>query len=169
MRSRWFLVDNEQYNSHLPNCNSKWHRFPCHYKYLVCRFNWRYIFTYIVINVHSSVVSAINHLLITVKWIQWFINIWILHISEICVPKISDCHWYIINDVKLNVVLLVLSYGRYLLLVTTMSQFLVVKYKTSELLCCNFSCLKPISRSTVLLRISLIVTNSRPSTAIHWA
>ena len=159
MRSRWFLVDNEQYNSHLPNCNSKWHRFPCHYKYLVCRFNWRYIFTYIVINVHSSVVSAINHLLITVKWIQWFINIWILHISGICVLKIWDCHRYIINNVKLSVVLPVLLCGRYVLLVTTMSQFLVVKSKISELLCCTFSCLKTISRCTLLLRISLIISN----------
>jgi len=131
----------------------------CVMKLLVCRFNWRYIFTYIVINVHSCVMSVINHLLISVKWIQWFINIWILHISWICVLKISVCCWYIINNIKLSVALPVLLYGRYLLFVTTMSQFLVVKSKISELLCCNFSCLKPISRSTVLLRISLIVTN----------
>jgi len=36
----------------------------CVMKLLVCRFNCRDICTYIVINVHSSLMSAINHLLI---------------------------------------------------------------------------------------------------------
>jgi hypothetical protein len=71
-------------------------------KLLVCRLNWRYIFTYIVINVHRSVVSAINHLLIRVKWIHWFINIWSVRVSGIRVLKISVCCRCVINSVHIG-------------------------------------------------------------------
>jgi hypothetical protein len=74
----------------------------CVMKLLVRRFNWRYIFTYILINVHSSVVSAINRLLIRVKWIHWFINIWSVRVSGICVLKISVCCRCVINSVQIG-------------------------------------------------------------------
>ena len=75
----------------------------CVNKLLGCGFNWRYIFTYIVINVHRSVVSAINHLLVRVKWFQWFINICILHIPRIFALKFQFfvCT-YVINSVQIG-------------------------------------------------------------------
>ena len=55
---------------------------------------------YIVINIHSSVLSAINRLLISVKKFQWFINTEYVHIYGICVLKISVCCRCVINSVK---------------------------------------------------------------------
>jgi len=72
----------------------------CVKQLLVCSVNRRDILNYIVINVHSSVVSAINHLLIRVKKFQWFINTGSVHIYGICVLKISVCCMCVINSVK---------------------------------------------------------------------
>jgi hypothetical protein len=78
-------------------------------KLLGCRFNWRFIFTYVVINVHSSVMWEMNHLLISVKWIEWFINIWILHISWICVLEVHTagcvnvvCIWWWVRSLNMS-------------------------------------------------------------------
>jgi hypothetical protein len=62
---------------------------------------------------------------------------------------------------KQCVTLPVLLYGRYLLLATMMPQFLVMNPTNFLSVYCNFSFLKPVSKSTVLLSISVIVTNSR--------
>jgi len=73
-------------------------RVMCIKKLLVCRVNWRDILNYIVISIHSTVVSAINHLLIRVKRIQWFIIVWSVHIYWICVLKLSvSCRCVIMN------------------------------------------------------------------------
>ena len=74
----------------------------CVKKLLVCWFKWNEILKYIVINVNSSVVSAINHLLIRLKWFQWFIDIWSVHISGLCVLKISVCCRCVIKSVKIG-------------------------------------------------------------------
>jgi len=72
----------------------------CIKKLLVCSVNWRDILNYIVINVHSSVVSAIIHLLIRVTKSHLFINTGCVHIYGICVLKISVCCRCVINSVK---------------------------------------------------------------------
>ena len=72
----------------------------CLKQLLVCSVNWRDVLNYIVINIHSSVVSAINHLLIRVKRFQWFINTGFVDIYRICVLKSSVCCRCVINSVK---------------------------------------------------------------------
>jgi len=134
-------------------------RVMCVKKLLVCSGKLRDILNYIVINVHCSVVSAINHLLIRVKRFLCFINTGCVHIYGICVLKSSVCCRCVINSVKTgccitnSVVRNVLIVGPYDATISCCETWSFWN------LYCSFLYLKPISRSNVLPRISLIVTN----------
>jgi hypothetical protein len=132
----------------------------CVIKVLVCRFNWRDIFTYIVSDVHSIVVSAIDHLLIRIKWSQWLINIWSHNIPGICVLKVSVRCRYVINNIQMGCCIASSVVWKVLCIIGHLNAT-ISWYRTQNFwsVYCNFTFLKPISRSTVLLRISLIITN----------
>jgi len=75
-------------------------RVMCVKQLLVCSVNRGDILNYIVINVHSSVVPAINHSLIRVKRFYCFISTGCVHIYRICVLKSSVYCRCVINSVK---------------------------------------------------------------------
>ena len=134
-------------------------RVMCVKQLLVGSGNWRDILNYIVINVHSSGVSAINCSIIRVKRFQWFINTGSVHIYRICVLKSSVCCRCVINNVKRgcfstnSVVRNVLIIGPY------DATFFCCETQNFWNWYCSFLYFKPISRSSVLPRISLVVTN----------
>jgi hypothetical protein len=135
-------------------------RVMCLKQLLVCSVNWRDILNYIVINIHSSVVSAINHSLIRVKRLQWFANTGCVHIYRICVLKISVCCRCVINIIKTGCCI-TNSVAWNVIIIIGHNDATISYCETRNFwnLFCSFFYLKPISRSNVSPTISLIVTN----------
>jgi hypothetical protein len=139
----------------------------CVLQLLLCRFSWRDIFTDRVSNVHSCVVAAMNCLLIGVKGIEPFIQIWIVLISRICVLKVSLCCREVINGVQLGCFIAMSVIWK--VIITGHHNGIMSCCETCNfwILCFSFSCFKPITTRLVLIE-DLSSPTIRLTAEIHW-